>query len=633
MPSLFHSSVAFNRFKLAIVTVGMCLWAVCAEAKHLSADSTCTQPGVVSVSHPAAAAAGALMLARGGNAIDAAAAVQFALNVVEPQSSGLGGGGFMMVYWAKTRQSFVVDSRERAPAAASADMFAPDGVALSFEVASGSGLSVGVPGTLRGIDTAMRRWGRLRLADTLAPAIQLAEQGFPINRFLAADLVNDRGRTRQQPETAAIFHPGGVPLVEGERLVQTDLAKTFRLIAAHGADVFYRGPIARAIVRAQQRSLTTPASLGMGRMTLADLARYRATIRQPLVGTYRGWKVVAMPPPSSGGLSLIQMLKLLEAYPLGDAQIGYGFGSPRTLHLMIEAMRLTFADRAVWMGDEDAVPVPKKGLLDAGYLAKRARLIRPESRMVTPMAGNPLPYDAASPAQQITLEAMPPEQEKGLHTTHFSIIDRWGNIVSVTSTIENTWGTGITVPGYGFLLNNELTDFNFIPVANATTGNRGANDVAPHKHPRSSMAPTLLFQGDRPVAALGSPGGSSIINSVLNVTLNLIDHGMGLQQAIDAPRLSVTSPEGSVACEGASDFMQPRLTYAAQNALRALGHTGLDAMDSNACQASIGSVQAVAIDPTTGNQYGAADLRREGTVLIQQNAACLKKRDAPRRRK
>ena len=596
-----------------------------AWAKSPAADTSCATLGVVAVSHPLAAAAGALMLERGGNAIDAAAAVQFALNVVEPQSSGIGGGGFMMIYLAKTHETVVVDSRERAPAAASADMFAPGGVALSFEVASGSGLSVGVPGTVLGVDTALRRWGTMRLADTLAPAIKLAEKGFRINRFLAADIANDNSRTQQQPETAAIFHPDGFALSEGDLLIQPDLAKTLKLIAAHGPDAFYHGPIAQAIVNAQQRSRTSPASVGSGRMTLEDLARYKVTLRQPVVGHYRGWTIVGAPPPSSGGLTVIQMLKLLETFPIGNTKSGYGFGSANTQHLMIEAMRLAFADRAVWIGDEDVVPVPKKGLLDSTYLAARARMIKLGSRMATPAAGDPLPYDTPTMPKNIKLDVIPSEPEKGIHTTHFSIVDQWGNIVSYTTTIENTWGTGITVPGYGFLLNNELTDFNFVPAANTATGNRGANDVAPHKRPRSSMAPTLLFKNGKPFAAYGSPGGSTIINSVLNITLNLIDHGMTLQQAIDAPRLSVTSAAGAVSCEGGSDFKQPRFGIQAQNALRALGHTSLGAIDSDACQASIGSVQAVTVDLQTGKQYGAADKRREGTVISPRLSQCYKR--------
>lgn len=575
--------------------------------------------GVVAVSHPAAAAAGARMLAQGGNAIDAAAAVQFALNVVEPQSSGIGGGSFMLIHLAKTGETVIVDSRERAPAAARADMFAPDGLPMPFIQASTSGLAVGVPGTLRGVDTALRRWGTMKLAKTLAPAIELAEHGFRVNRFLAEDIAHDDGRTQFQPETAAIFRPGGVPLVEGDWLVQPDLAKTLKLIAAKGPHVFYRGPMARAIVKAQQRTRSELGAASRGRMTLADLTRYQVAIRQPLIGHYRGWTLAGMPPPSSGGLTPFQMLKLLERFPLGDATQGYGFGSPRTLHVMIEAMRLAFADRAVWIGDDDAVPVPKLGLLHPGYLATRTALINPDRRMNTPQAGDPQPWDTSAATR-----AKPSRtRQESPHTTHFSIVDRWGNVVSVTSTIEYTWGSGITVPGYGFLLNNELTDFNYVPGADAATGNPGANDVAPAKRPRSSMAPTLLLKDGKPVAAFGSPGGSSIINSVLNVTLNLIDHGMTPQQAIDAPRLSVTQATGQVNCEGGVSYMQPRFSVATQDALRTLGHIGLGGAGTEGCQQTIGSVQAVFIDLTTGSHRGAADPRREGTVIEVKSAMPL----------
>ncbi|MES2370193.1 MAG: gamma-glutamyltransferase [Pseudomonadota bacterium] len=575
----------------------------------LSASALAASPdGIVAVSQPAAAAAGARILAQGGNAIDAAAAVQFALNVVEPQSSGIGGGGFMLVHVAKTGETFFVDSRERAPAHASADMFAPGGLPMAFPLASTSGLAVGVPGTLLGVDTALRRWGTMKLADTLAPAIELAEHGFRVNRFLAEDIANDDGRTQIQPETAATFRPGGVPLAEGDWLVQPALAKTLKLIASQGPDAFYRGPIARAIVKAQQRGRSELGDAGKGRMTLADLAQYRVAIRRPLVGHYRGWTLAGMPPPSSGGLTLFEILKLLERFPLGDVAQGYGFGSPKTLHVMTEAMRLAFADRAVWIGDDDAAPAAQRALLNPGYLTARSALIRPDRRMDTPQAGDLTPWHAVQLKPART-------RAESLHTTHFAIVDRWGNMVSYTTTIEYTWGSGITVPGYGFLLNNELTDFNFLPSADPAEGNPGANDVAPFKRPRSSMAPLLLLKDGKPVAAYGSPGGATIINSVLNVTLNFIDHGMTMQQAIDAPRLSVTNATGKVSCEGGQAFMQPPFSPATQDTLRTLGHTGLGESGTDGCRETIGSVQAVVVDPATGLHHGAADRRREGTVI------------------
>jgi gamma-glutamyltranspeptidase/glutathione hydrolase len=444
----------------------------------------------------------------------------------------------------------------------------------------------------------------------------VADTGFHINRFLAANIANDGGITSLQPETAAIFRPGGVPLQEGDLLVQRDLAKTFRLIARRGPDVFYEGEIAHAIVNAQQRSRSPVPAEGMGRMTLADLRNYDVVIRQPVSVNYRGYQLASMAPPSSGGLSVGQMLLELQRFPLGDASRGFGFGATKTMHSMIEAMRLTFADRAVWMGDEDFVHVPKKGLLNPAYVASRSAMINLDSRMPTPAAGNPLPFDVAGLDTKVRLAAIPFEEEKGVHTTHFSVVDKWGNVVSWTSTIEQTWGTGITIPGYGFLLNNELTDFNFTPTFNPATGNPGANDVAGNKRPRSSMSPSLLFKHGEPIAAYGSPGGSTIINSVLNVTLNLVDHGMSIQEAIDAPRLSVTSAAGAISCEGGQPFMQPAFPQATLDALRNTLLQPVPLVNGvPTCNATIGSVQGVVIDLHTGKQYGGADQRREGTVI------------------
>ena len=581
-------------------------------------DGQAFKGGVVSVSHPLAAKAGADVLARGGNAIDAAAAIQFVLNVVEPQFSGIGGGGFMMIHLAKKDKTFAIDGREKAPAAATPTQFVLSGVPAvqRFTLASTSGLAVGVPGTLAAVDAALRSWGTIELSEALQPAIAAAENGFRINRFLAANIAGDGGRTSFQPETAAIFRPGGVPLVEGDLLRQPNLAKTFRLIAAQGPKVFYTGEIARAIVAAQQRSRTPTPAEGAGRMTLQDLANYRVAIRDPIRVNYRGWTVAAMSPPSSGGLTIGQMLGLVERFPMGDSTQGYGSGGRNTLHVMAEAMRLAFADRAVWMGDEDFVPVPKIGLVNKDYIATRSVMINPTARMATPAAGNPLPFDTAMTGNKKTnLGVSKDEEEKPSHTTHYSVVDKWGNVVSFTTTIESTWGTGIVVPGYGFLLNNELTDFNFDPTVNPATGNPGANDVAANKRPRSSMAPAIVFRGREPVAAYGSPGGATIINSVFNVTLNLIDHRMSIQQAINAPRFSVTSATGTISCEGVEAFMQPKFSVATQDYLRGLGHLGLGAAGTNGCLTPIGSVQGVVMDLRSGRQYGGADPRREGTVI------------------
>jgi gamma-glutamyltranspeptidase/glutathione hydrolase len=554
--------------------------------------------GVVSVSTPLAAEVGASILENGGNAIDAAAAIQFALNVVEPNFSGIGGGGFMMIHLAKTGETFIVESREKAPAAATPDMFQGFG----FTAASTSGLSVGVPGTLLGVATALENWGTISLSEAIEPAIELAQDGFEINRFLAGDTANYR--TALQPETAAVFRlPNGDPLPEGYLLKQPDLAKTLRLIAEQGPDVFYRGEIAEAIVEAQKRTQAGPG--GVGRMALDDLDQYDVKIREPIVGNYRGFTLKSMSPPSSGGLTVVQMLKMLERFPLGDENQGYGFGATRTLNVMIEAMRLAFADRAVWMGDEDFVAVPKDGLIDDDYIAVRSALIDPDSRISDVFPDDPRPFDSASLTNNVMLASVP---EHG-HTTHFSVVDKRGNVVSYTTTIEMGWGSSIMVPGYGFLLNNELTDFNFTPRAGTDPPgdldfDPGANDVAPFKRPRSSMSPSILFKGDKPIAAYGSPGGSTIINSVFQITLNLIDHGLTIQEAIDAPRISSTTSNPT----GSSIRREEGFSEDVIQELEDLGHVF-------GSPSSIGSVQAIVIDLQTGKQYGGADQRREGTVI------------------
>jgi gamma-glutamyltranspeptidase/glutathione hydrolase len=372
--------------------------------------------------------------------------------------------------------------------------------------------------------------------------------------------------------------------------------------------------LAPAIVAAQRRtsdSFTGVGAAGVGRMTLADLAAYRPKIRAPIVGNYRGWTIASMSPPSSGGLTIVQMLEMMERFPLGDASQGFGFGAKNTLHVMIEAMRLAYSDRAWWMGDAEFVCVPEVGLLAAPYVASRSALIHLDSVMASVAPGNPLPYDPVCGGAQAAMAAEPHE---GVHTTHLAVVDRWGNIVTWTTTIESAWGTGIMVPGYGFLLNNELTDFNFPSTFNAATGNPGANDVAPGKRPRSSMSPTILLKDGEPFAAYGSPGGATIINTVLQITLNLLDHGMTIQDAIDAPRIH-SGASGVVSCEVGPLFPMgftptPAFSPAVLDALRAMGHTV-----QQCTNASQGSVQGVIIDLRNGKQFGGADPRRQGTVI------------------
>jgi gamma-glutamyltranspeptidase / glutathione hydrolase len=570
--------------------------------------------GVVTAANPFGAEAGARILERGGNAIDAAVAIAYALNVVEPQSAGIGGGGFMMIHLARTGQTFSIDTREKAPAAATRDMF------VGVPNASLQGVAVGVPGMVRGTAMAVQQYGALTLAEVLQPAIELADAGFAATARYA--LVSCNARSRNSPESEAFFCPNGAAPVAGSLVRNPALAETLRKIAEHGPDCFYKiipekgCDIAQGIIEGQ--SFAKPGVLAGqtrpgkgGSMTLADLAGYEPAVRAPVEGTYRGYRIKAMAPPSSGALTVLQILKMLERFPLGDASAGYGFGSPNTLGVMADAMRIAFSDRADWMADADFVPVPQVGLLNNTYLGLRGARILPGVRTTPdPLPGDPRIYNGAGGTPQTAVARAAPETGPENGTTHFSVVDKWGNVVSYTNTIESSHGIGVfagyrrpdgSFRSHGFLLNNELTDFNTTPSTNRVSGEIGYNDVQPGKRPRSSMTPTMLFSpSGQPIAAYGSPGGATIINSVVNVTINLIDHQMGLQQAIDAGRISIAGAGSGVTLES-------RFPAATAQALRDRGYT--------VTIGDVGSVQAVLLDQQTGKQYGGADNRREGTVI------------------
>jgi gamma-glutamyltranspeptidase/glutathione hydrolase len=570
------------------------------------------QQAVVAVANPYGAEAGAQVLEKGGNAVDAAVAIAYALNVVEPQSAGIGGGGFMMVHHAASGKTFFVDTREKAPALATTDMF------VGVPNASLQGVAVGVPGMVRGTALALDRWGNLPLQQVLKPAIKLADKGFKATPRYADPSVACNPRALNSPEAAAFFCPGGQPPAAGQLITNKPLADTLRLIAAHGPDCFYlylpaKGcDIAKGIVEGQKFNRPQAPDGKGGSMTYADLANYRPALREPVEGTYRGYTVKAMSPPSSGGLTLLQVLKMLERFPIGDDAQGYGWGELKTANVMADALRIAFADRAEWMGDADFVPVPAKGLLAPPYTGLRGAVIVPGMRLSpNPMSGDPRPYQVAGAKTGKPLAVAAAVNGPGETTTHFAVADRWGNFVSYTNTIESSHGIGVfagyrrgdgSFRNHGFLLNNELTDFNLAPTTNRWTGSAGYNDVQAHKRPRSSMTPTMIFRADgTPLLAFGSPGGSSIISSVLNVTLNLIDHGMTLQDAIDARRLAVTGTAPTVSLEQG----MPQATI-----------DGLGARGYTVGFADIGAVQAVGIDPRTGRYYGGADKRREGTVIV-----------------
>ncbi len=553
---------------------------------------------MVVAAHPLAAQAGLEMLRAGGNAVDAAVAAAYALNVVEPQSSGIGGGLFMLVWLAKRGEVIAIDGREEATAAAAPDGFLrADGTPEPFFPGRiTGGLPVGVPGEVKALEKARAHFGKLTLAQVLAPAIRLAESGFPATPRMAGELAQHQQRLAQFPGTRAVFFPDGVhPVPVGAPFRQPDLARTLRLLAAQGEQVFYRGEIARDIV-----ATINSAPVNPGRMTLADLAEYDAPLRQPVVGEYRGYTVYGMGPPSAGGIAVLQMLKLLEVWPPLPER------APPALeiHRMAQAARLALADREAWVADEDFVDVPVAGLLDGGYLRGRAGGLDWRGPLVPVRPGQPpgaLPALGAGDTQE------------HWSTTHLVAVDAERNVVALTASIEQAFGSGMVVPGRGFLLNNELTDFSARPtdgdgraVANRMEGTRRPRRTALDgatrlggKRPRSSMAPTLVFKAGRPVLALGSPGGSRIIPYVAAVLVRVLAQDMPLQAAVEVPHTTHLGDATAIEPEGDSPALR--------TALERLGHTVQIARQAS-------GLNSIWIDPATGRLHAGIDPRREGAA-------------------
>ncbi|MEM4781818.1 MAG: gamma-glutamyltransferase [Halalkalicoccus sp.] len=482
---------------------------------------------VVSVS-PAASEVGARVLRDGGNAVDAAIAVQFALTVTQPHSSGIGGGGFMLYYDATADSVEIVNSRERAPAGATPGMFLDDdGEPIPFDERHTNGTAVGVPGTPSGLQRAADLYGSLPIAELIDPAVSLAE-GTAVDRYLAERIVEDEWKFNDAARE--VFVPDGEPLSDGSTIEQPDLADTLRLMRDYGVREFYEGEIAEAIAETVQDE--------GGSMTFEDLCRYEATVDEPVEGCYRGAEIYSMPPPSSGGLTVIQILDLLSPFELGA---NYDVRSATKYHLLAEAMRLAYADRAEYMGDPEFVDVPAEGLLDPSYVASRRELMSPDALIDDPQAGDPWAYQsgAAGSTSRETARALG-------QTTHFTVADAEGNLVSYTTTIEQLFGSGIMVPGYGFMLNNELTDFDAEP--------GGANGVEPNKRPLSSMSPTIMARDGDPFLTVGSPGGPTIITSVVQAILHHVEYDRPLIDAIDEPSIyAPTSPEITLWEEGIPD--------------------------------------------------------------------------------
>jgi gamma-glutamyltranspeptidase / glutathione hydrolase len=481
----------------------------------LYAQTSVAQPryGMVAAEEAKAAKIGLDVLKAGGNAVDAAAAVGFALAVTWPEAGNLGGGGFMLVYLAKEKRTIAIDYRETAPAATTRDIFLNEKGEADPDKSRASGLGVGVPGTVAGLALAHRKYGsgKFTLAQLIQPAIRLAREGFEVDAQLATSILQGQPRIAKYPSSAKIFlKTNGQPLTKGDRLQQGDLANTLQEIALTGPFAFYEGPIADRIAASARGA--------GGRMAAQDLARYAPREREPVRGSYRGHAVHSMPPPSSGGVHLVQILNILEGYDLKKL----GAGSPETAHLMIEAMKPAYADRSEFLGDPDSVKVPLRGLTSKQYAASLRKEISAER---------------SRSAAEIKPGAAP--RYESPQTTHFSVLDREGNAVANTYTLNFNWGLGLVAEETGVLLNNELDDFAAKPGVPNAFGLVGgdANAPAPGKRPLSSMSPTIVLKDDKVFLVTGAAGGSRIITTVLQTIVNVIDHGLDIDKAVNSPRV------------------------------------------------------------------------------------------------
>jgi gamma-glutamyltranspeptidase/glutathione hydrolase len=527
---------------------------------------------MVASQHPRASEVGRTILRKGGNAVDAAVATAFAIGVVEPYHSGIGGGSFLMIRLAETGDVVAIDAREKAPSSADRDMFQRNGRVVEGLSAYGP-LSVGVPGTVAGLALAIERFGTMSLEEVIEPSAEIAEKGIPVDPFFHDVLAEKLDLLMRHPETAAIYLGGGLrPHPEGYRLVQTELSETYRKIARRGSDVFYRGEIADAIA-------DYLAEKG-GLVTRDDLESYSPVIREPVRGTYRGLEILSMPPPSSGGIHLIQILNMLEEMDLSEADPL----DSNYLHGLTRAMSLAFEDRARYLGDADFVDVPMARLISKAYARERLdeAIREPES-----------PVEAPAEIGSGT----------GGGTSHLCVIDSAGNVVSLTQTINLWFGSGMTVPGTGIILNDEMDDFSAAPGVPNEFGLVGseANAIMPGKRPLSSMCPTIVLKDGEPFLVLGSRGGPRIITSVLQVAVNVIDFGLSLDKAIEAPRIHQQwLPDVLYVEEGIPKETRVELERIGQR---------WEVMDQG-----IGCVSGIRVSPEDGRIFGASDSRGIGAA-------------------
>jgi gamma-glutamyltranspeptidase / glutathione hydrolase len=535
--------------------------------------------GGVAAQETIAARVGRDILKSGGNAVDAAVAMGFALAVTHPQAGNLGGGGFMLVKLAGRDDAIAIDYREMAPSGADRDMFLDADGNVDIDRVRFSRLSAGVPGSVMGLTTAQEKYGVMSLKDVMAPAIRLAEKGFPMPRAMSQALASRKSRFARDPSTLGyFFKPDGSAYLTGEVLRQRDLAKTLKQISKNGASGFYEGPVAALIVEEM-------AANG-GLITLEDLKNYRAVEREAVKGSYRGYEIISMPPPSSGGVHVIEMLNILEGYDLA----ALGHNSADYIAVLVEAMRRAYADRSEYLGDPDYYHVPVEALTDKKYAARLRSQIDPAkaTRSTDVRPGLYLPKESPQ-------------------TTHFSVADKMGNAVAVTTTLNFTFGSGYSVDGAGFLLNNEMDDFSAKPGAPNGFGLIGgaANAIEPGKRPLSSMTPTIVLKDGTPWLVTGSPGGSTIINIVLQVILNAVDFNMNVMQAVASPRIHHQWFPDVVVVE-------PGISRDTLKILEARGFIILKDEDGGFAHRVIGSANSIMIE--NGAVFGAADPRRPGAA-------------------
>lgn len=541
---------------------------------------------MVATANPHATEAGLEILRAGGSATDAAIAIQLVLTLVEPQSSGIGGGAFMLHYDTAAGETLAYDGRETAPADVDETLFLKtDGTPEDKGDMMPGGRSVGVPGVIAMMGLAHERHGKLPWARLFDPAIRLASDGFAVSPRLHMLIGRDKHLKKFDTTRAYFFTAAGAPLPTGHVLKNPAYADTLRLLAENGPTAFYRGALAEEIVETVQTAPINP-----GTLSLDDMAAYEPKVRAPVCGDYREWKVCGMPPPSSGGVAVLQILKLLEGFDLPAVEPE----SAEALNLMTEAYRLAYADRATWLADTDFVPVPVKGLIDDSYIETRRALITPGQIMEEAPAGTP-------PGATETFETAPPGEVQS--TTHYSVIDQWGNTVALTSSVENAFGNRMMVGG--FLLNNQLTDFTFAPEED---GKLVANRVAPGKRPLSSMSPTLVFDGQgRPLVSLGSPGGPLIIGFVAKTLIGVLDWTLPVQDAIELSNVFYFNNSLFVERGGKA--------WDAQPALEKMGYTLREAGFVSGIQGIVVHYDDAAPDQDAGLWLdGGTDPRREGTV-------------------